>query len=102
MKLGLATIAVALAVLLLAVSQAGAQGKCYPRPQAIAALTEQYSESRRSIGLASQGRVMELWASEGGSWTITVTMPNGMTCLVASGQAFEQLDEALEPAGSRL
>ena len=33
------------------------------------------------------------------SWTITVTSPSGMTCLVASGQSFETLAEALPPKG---
>ena len=43
---------------------------------------------------------MEVFASvESGSWTITVTMSNGITCLVASGQAFEELAEVLPPKG---
>ena len=33
--------------------------------------------------------------AESGSWTITVTMPTGMTCLMASGQSYEALAEAL-------
>ena len=39
---------------------------------------------------------MEVFASpETGTWTITVTTAAGMTCLVASGQAFEELAESL-------
>lgn len=50
--------------------------------------------------MGQQGMVMETFASgETGSWTITVTTPNGMTCLVASGQAFETLAEALPQPG---
>ena len=57
-------------------------------------------ESRQSIGMAPEGRVVEVFASlESGTWTITVTMPNGMTCLVASGQSYENLDEPLRPTG---
>ena len=37
-------------------------------------------------------------SQETGTWTITVTMPNGMMCLVASGEAYETLAEELEPA----
>ena len=40
--------------------------------------------------------MVEVFASrDTGTWTITVTRPSGLTCLVASGQAFETLAEAL-------
>lgn len=80
---------------------AEAQGRqCGPREKVVETLAQKYKENRRSIGLATQGRVMEVYASEeSGTWTIVVTMPNGMTCLIASGQAFEDVDEALQPAG---
>jgi hypothetical protein len=70
-----------------------AQGRnCAPRDVVVARLAEKYGESRQSIGLGGQGTVMETFASaESGTWTITVTMPNGMTCLMASGQSYEAL-----------
>ena len=65
-------------------------------------LSTKYGESRQSIGMAPKGRVVEIYASlETGTWTITVTTPNGITCLVASGQSFENLEEPIEPAGIR-
>ncbi|WP_240671993.1 hypothetical protein [Tropicibacter alexandrii] len=73
---------------------------CAPRDQVVDRLATKYGESRQSMGLGSNNAVMEVFANvEGGSWTITVTMANGMTCLVASGQAFEELAEALPPKG---
>ena len=88
---------------LLAGSAAFAQGQnCAEREAVLSRLNERYGESRQSIGIAGQGCVVEVFASlETGSWTITVTMPNGITCLVASGQSFELLDEPLQPAGIR-
>jgi hypothetical protein len=82
-------------------STVAAQGQnCGARTAVIERLAERYGESRQSIGMAPQGRVVEVFASlETGTWTITVTMPDGMTCLVASGQSFENLGEPLEPAG---
>jgi hypothetical protein len=82
-------------------STVAAQGQnCGARTAVIERLAERYGESRQSIGMAPQGRVVEVFASlETGTWTITVTMPDGMTCLVASGQSFENLDEPLEPTG---
>lgn len=69
---------------------------CAPRERIVARLAEHFGETRRSIGLGANNAVVEVFASaESGSWTITVTAPNGQTCLVASGQAFETLAEAL-------
>ena len=86
-----------LGLLALAAGSAQAQGQnCAPRQTVIDRLAEGYGESRQSIGLGAQGQVVEVFASTAsGTWTITVTLPNGMTCLVASGQAYETLAEAL-------
>ena len=96
---------IAVLCLLIGLTPAVAQAQnnnCGPRERVLTTLAEKYQETRRSIGLATQGRVMEVFASdESGSWTIIVTMPNGVTCLVASGQAFEEVDETLQPAGIR-
>lgn len=76
---------------------------CAPRDQVVDRLASKYGESRQSMGLGSNNAVMGVFANvEGGSWTITVTMANGMTCLVASGQAYEALAEALPPKGDAL
>ena len=91
------------AAALLAPSLSQAQGQnCGNRDLVVERLTTKYGESRQSIGMAPKGRVVEVFASqETGTWTITVTMPNGITCLVASGQSFENLDEPVAPAGIR-
>lgn len=75
--------------------------KCAKRDQVIERLTVKYGETRQSIGLAPNTGVVEVYASgETGTWTIVITMPNGMTCLVASGQAFETLAEVAAPEGT--
>lgn len=44
------------------------------------------------MGLASNGSVLEILTSRSGeSWSILVTMPNGMTCLIASGENWEKV-----------
>ena len=74
---------------------------CAPRDVVVSRLAEGYGETRQSIGLGANNSVIETYASdETGSWTITVTMPGGLTCLVASGQAFERLTEALPARGN--
>lgn len=73
---------------------------CAPREAVVDRLADGYGESRQSMGLGANNQVVEIFASsETGTWTITVTMPNGLTCLVASGQAFEELAEVLPEAG---
>jgi hypothetical protein len=104
MKQQLLTMTFGLGLLALAAQQTNAQTmprNCGPRDAIVSSLAEKYNETRQSIGIAANNAVMELFASEeSGSWTITVTLPNGMTCLVASGQAFEELAEALPPKGN--
>ena len=88
--------------LLAAATLVDAQGmsNCAPREQVVERLATKYGETRQSMGLGANNAVVEVFASlESGSWTITVTMANGVTCLVASDQAFEELAEALPPKG---
>lgn len=101
MKVELAVLAVAATAIAPFAAKAQPQ-VCGKRDLVIERLASKYGESRQSIGMAAQGRVMEVYAShETGTWTITVTMPNGITCMVASGQSYESLDEPIEPAGIR-
>lgn len=101
MKLKLAVLALATAAIMPTTVLAQGQN-CSNRDQVVERLASKYGESRQSIGMAPKGRVVEVYASlETGTWTITVTMPNGITCLVASGQSYESLEEPVEPAGIR-
>ena len=73
-----------------------AQQNCAARDQVIERLASAYGETRQSIGLGQNNTMVEVFASTNtGSWTITVTTAAGLTCLVASGQAFEVLTETL-------
>jgi hypothetical protein len=67
--------------------------QCNQRAAVMAHLAEKYGETPRAAGLAANSTVMELLANdETGSWTITVTTPDGTTCLIASGMNFEAVD----------
>ena len=102
MKRTLSHICTAAALLAITTTAASAQGarNCAPRDAVVDRLAVKYGESRQSMGLGANNQVVEVFASnETGTWTITVTMPNGVTCLVASGQAFEELAEALPIEG---
>ncbi|MCT8161269.1 hypothetical protein [Pseudoruegeria sp. SHC-113] len=102
MKDGFFALSLGVGALLLATSHAFAQqSNCATREEVVERLTSHYGETRRSIGLGANNVVVETYASdETGSWTITATLPNGTTCLVASGLSFENIAEALPAKGS--
>ena len=76
---------------------------CATRDLVVERLAQKYGESRQAIGLGTQGAMVEIFASEdSGSWTITVTMPDGSTCLMATGQSYEKLEEVLPSQGDDL
>ena len=68
----------------------GQQMLCGNRAEIVSQLGQKYGETRRSMGLTGRRGVVELFASaETGSWTILLTSPQGVTCLMAAGEAFE-------------
>jgi len=83
--------------LILSATAATAQTRnCAEHAMIVETLAAGYGESRQSIGIGSDNSVVEVFASlETGTWTITVTQAGGLTCLVASGSAFQMLAEAL-------
>ena len=102
----LLTLSLGIGAMILATSHAFGQSNrnCGERDFVLERLASRYGESRQSIGLGANNQVVEVFASlETGTWTITVTNPAGMTCLVASGQSFETLSEAaVIPGGQAL
>ncbi len=69
---------------------AEAQMVCGKRADLVRQLGDKYGETRRSMGLAEGRGVVELYASEEtGSWTILMTSPQGIACMMAAGQAFQ-------------
>lgn len=98
MKSSFFALSFGIGALLLAAAPAPAQSgrACSDHQTVVTTLAERYGESRQSIGLTANNSVVEVFASlETGTWTITVTSPGGPTCLVASGQSYQTLAEAL-------
>lgn len=77
-------------------SPAVAQDQCGPRGDVLSVLTGQYGETQQSQGFGANV-LMEVFANpETGSWTIAVTMPSGVTCLVASGADFHAIPQGVK------
>ncbi len=79
-------------------SSAQAQTMCGERRAVVANLEQTYSEAPVSIGLASNGAVIEVLASPSGSFTIVLTQPNGLSCVMAAGENWENLPKRLAGA----
>lgn len=76
-------------IVALAASPAMAQ-ECIGTADAYASLTTNYGEDRLSISMLPDGRILELWGNrETGTWSMFITLPNGLSCSVGSGQGFE-------------
>ena len=76
-------------------SPAQAQTMCGERRAVVENLDQTYSEAPVSIGLASNGAVIEVLASPSGSFTIILTQPNGLSCVMAAGENWENLPKRL-------
>lgn len=71
-----------------------AQSVCAERTALLSSLRREYSESPTALGLASNGSVLELLTTtDGKTWTILMTRPDGTSCVIAAGEAWESLPQ---------
>ena len=56
-------------------------------------LAKKYKESPVAAGVTLSGGLVEvLTDGKGGTWTIIVTTPQGMSCLVAAGEGWREVE----------
>ncbi len=91
--LGVAALAVALAVSAFAAAgaaTAGADEWCGTRADILKRLGGNYREQPVAAGIALNGGYVELLSSRAGvTWTIVITKPDGLTCVVVAGEDWE-------------
>lgn len=72
-----------------------AQMACDKRENILNHLKRKYEEVPSALGVANNGGLVELLTTEKGTtWTLIITLPNGMTCLVAAGENWESIPVA--------
>ncbi len=84
-----------LAAILTVVSTAAlAQSQlCGLRSTVVENLAERYQELPVAIGVTSGGGLVEvLSSSDGETWTIIVSTPNGVSCLIAAGEGWRPIE----------
>ena len=88
MKRKLAAVVLTL-FLSIAATPAFAQMVCGNHADIEKRLQSGYQEVRTGVGVAGNGGLIELYTSEKGTFTIVLTRPNGMACLIAVGENWE-------------
>jgi len=71
--------------------------QCFPRDALVQSLTEQHAEQVTGGGLRSASLLVELWTSPAGTFTIFTTTATGVSCIVASGQFWQNHQLTPEP-----
>ena len=75
-----------------------AQTACYTRVRVLAHLAKKYGEAPVALGITNRGGLVEvLTTGDGKTWTIIVTTPRGLSCLVAAGEGWRNLRPPVEP-----
>ena len=78
------------AALTLAGQAAAADVPCGQRDKIVEWLSVKYEEEPVASGISSKGSLIEVLSSEDGTtWTILLTTPNGTSCVVDTGQAWQ-------------
>ena len=70
-----------------------AASHCGPRKAIIETLAKNFEEHPIAIGLSHNGRLLEILArKDGRTWTVIATSPEGITCVLDTGEEwrFEQ------------
>lgn len=85
----------AMALTALTVSTAHAQQRmpnsqqvCAPRAALVEKLKSEFDEEPQAIGVTHNGGLFEILSSAAGTWTVLATGPNGVSCLVLSGDGW--------------
>lgn len=63
--------------------------RCAPRDEMVSILKGTFTETQRAFGFLSPALLVEVFASEGGGFTIVVTGTDGVSCVLVSGVGWE-------------
>jgi len=81
-----ATVIIAAAMISLNAASATAQVVCGKRAEILAGFAMAYHEVQSAIGITEGGGLIEVLVSPSGTWTMVVTKPGGLTCVIGTGR----------------
>ena len=100
--LGVFAIAFGLCILTPAAS-ASAQSQCGDRGELVTILSERFGESPVAGGLSRAGTLIEVFSSgSGDTWSLVVTTPDGVSCLIDAGGRLEKAELRLGRIGGMI
>ncbi len=98
-RIGRAALAAGFMLAAWSVSSGPAQAapQCDERTKVLRLLSDKYKEAPVAIGVTNNGGLVEvLSAGKGGTWSIIVTTPQGMSCLVAAGENWKTIEQLVQ------
>ena len=69
--------------------EAQAAQQCGKHEKIVEVLGKQFQENREAIGLSGQSALIEVFVSQRGTWTMTLTNTRGITCVIGAGEAWQ-------------
>ncbi|MHA1545446.1 MAG: hypothetical protein ACTSUY_03335 [Alphaproteobacteria bacterium] len=61
-------------------------------------LSDRYKESPKSVGMVADKGVVQLFTSDGGTWSIILTSTQGRSCVIAAGHTWQEIKQVLAGA----
>ncbi|MEE8188975.1 MAG: hypothetical protein V3T80_07190 [Kiloniellales bacterium] len=93
MKIPAVIVAIAATLLLGAPAAVAQSQQCDQRQKVLGHLAQKYHEMPVAVGVTSSGGLVEVLSTgDGDTWTIILSQPNGMSCLVAAGEGWRTLE----------
>jgi len=77
---------------LLASPASSEENVCGKRDDIVSRLENGYQEFNSAMGMSTNGGLVELYTSDNGTWTLMLTQPDGVSCLIAAGQNWESFN----------
>jgi len=72
---------------------AQAQMQCHQHKEVLGKFADTYKEAPVAGGLTQDGRLLQVLSSgDDGTWTIVLSKPDGVTCVIMAGEAWRKLD----------
>ena len=75
---------------------ANARPPCAAHTSILKTLSDKYEENRKAVGIVGGKQLMEIFVSKKGTWTVVITNPAGLSCVVAVGDSWEEAPKVAE------
>lgn len=75
---------------------------CGSHDKITSTLATQYNEVPLHRGLTPKGTMVEVFSSSAGTFSVVVTLPTGMSCLVTAGTHWQELNTASHDDNSNI